>query len=617
MIPPIGLVIDRQIKQKSCSGIDFVVYAHYSLHEWLTEKFEEFKQGTKSAFDDDVCYTLQIEDSALRDGAGDDYFPTIWIPETTIWIDIAEQGFKNLGDENVKKYMKDGELLIKNRSSDCVSTTYVPFGIITWKKFADIILENINDTDVISFETILDLAEHDWFDDDNDGGESLYPAVKEEFDQVKALYLAHGHPNVTSGGLLGALVAFSSSIAADTAEKEVINFETGPPECDSQQLNEASDASKRISRLEKKIISTTPIDYTLTGFMMSRGPSYLHMAYGFESDVAILNNKFRDQLLYLWNDTLSFLYLDKTYWIEHPVCKLTGASWYNDHGNGLVADYFINWIKDSCDDTQCIADLQKFGLRPYREELNDDISIITNENGCNPFVSTSDSPRYSKADVPTAMCMRQEYQQQKKDLRLQILLDVSGQMQESVTDGESRWAAVVDSLPKLPTNLGANTQIYLTCFYEEIIPGSGCAETIYPNQTLQYDRAELINYFTNSITPRSGNKQRDVFSSLNQTYTNFIQLQEESNGYRYIILILTEEDSMGNNDDALSLLKNIGLSFTPNQIQIYPILYYPEEGEDSLTATTLQEIATRTNGQFSTATSDTLSDVLEEFAYYW
>ena len=86
MIPPIAVVVSKQRASGSCVGTEFVVYAHYSTHDWLTQKFEEFKSGTKAAFGD-VCYELKIEDSALRS----DVKPSIWMPETSLWLDIAEK----------------------------------------------------------------------------------------------------------------------------------------------------------------------------------------------------------------------------------------------------------------------------------------------------------------------------------------------------------------------------------------------------------------------------------------------------------------------------------------------------------------------------------------------
>ena len=67
------------------SGTEFILYAHYSTHDWLTEKFEEFKRKTSGEFGD-ICFKLKIEDSNLREGVK----PSIWMPETSLWIDLYE-----------------------------------------------------------------------------------------------------------------------------------------------------------------------------------------------------------------------------------------------------------------------------------------------------------------------------------------------------------------------------------------------------------------------------------------------------------------------------------------------------------------------------------------------
>eukprot|EP01083_Nonionella_stella_P062816 163306_1 len=191
-IPPVIVVLLEQ-DTSGCIDKEFVVYAHYSTHEWLTDKFNTFSKESTNV--DNFCYELRIQDSALVN----DVKPSIWIPETFVWIDIAEEKIKREHPTQLK-HNENGKL-INNRSTDCTHTTNTPFGIITWKKFANLLSPN---GDTISFKDINDLANVSWYQFTNGSIENVYPTG------VESLYIAHGHPNVTTGGLLGFLEAFNT-----------------------------------------------------------------------------------------------------------------------------------------------------------------------------------------------------------------------------------------------------------------------------------------------------------------------------------------------------------------------------------------------------------------------
>merc|ERR1719499_2656987 len=74
-----------------------------------------------------------------------------------------------------------------------------------------------------------------------------------------------------------------------------------------------------------------------------------------------MNYRYGDQLMYMWNDTLQFVYLDEMYLMTHPMCKMTQASWYSDAA-GELADEFIDWITDPA--YNHIGELATIGVRP-------------------------------------------------------------------------------------------------------------------------------------------------------------------------------------------------------------------------------------------------------------
>merc|ERR1712228_115667 len=137
-----------------------------------------------------------------------------------------------------------------------------------------------------------------------------------------------------------------------------------------------------------------------------------------------------------------------------------------------------------------------------------------------------------------------------------------------------------------------------TCFNQYTLEGPGCASTFYPNG------------------PKVGRDEVHLFESLLETYINIDSSQQQDPSHRYILFVLTEDDNSENQgNEALELLTQVALSYDPNQIRIYSILYYGDDG--GLTFDTLQSLAAITNGQFSTATAENLMDVLTEFTYYW
>merc|ERR1712154_701198 len=379
---------------------------------------------------------------------------------------------------------------------------------------------------------------------------------------------------------------------------------------------------KDIDTLEDCVITTAPIDYTLPEIMMSRGPKYLHMAFGFENDVALFNKERGSLLTNLWNDTLAFVYLEETFWMEHPICKLTGANWY-DSNKARVANDFVQWITGEC--SECIGgtyigDLVEYGLRPV---LPPNVStstvlsssIISEENGCNPNVLPVAGSEFSKPNTHTLFCMMEKFGDLKRDLRLEILLDVSSNMQSIVEDAVTRWFQVSEALPLLARNLADSTKITTTCFNQNTLEGPGCSSALYPNGTLLNTREALIDNF-DSTAPKVGRDEVHLFESLLETYEKVKDSQAAEPSHRYVILVLSEDDNAEDGRDrSLELLNAVGLSYDPNQVRIYPILYHGEN--DDLTFNTLQALASSTNGQFSTATAENLIDVLTEFTYYW
>jgi len=379
LIPPLVVVLLSQ-STSGCQGTEFNVNAHYSLSDWIIDKFEDFKSGVASTYPE-VCFSLEIDDGVLDVSSQ----PAIWIPESQVWIDEADD-----------VHLDDDESFVSNSSTDCKNLTRIPLGIITWSKYADLLTTNFTP---IPLRDITDLAEMGWKAFTNGSIDNVRFNGIEANDSINAVYFAHGHPNHTSGGLLGLVAAYSDFANELANTTGTITFEKNKCEPDDDVYDDAlftindltNGTNTSLQELEDSVVMTTPIDYSLPWVMMSRGPTFLHMAFGAENEVAAMNDRYKEQLQYMWNDTLSFVYLEDSYLITHPMCKMTGASWYSSSVSTL-ADAFYDWITDE-DETR-IEDLEQYGLRP----VNTDSYNATNTTS--PTVDPT-TPTFEPTTSPT------------------------------------------------------------------------------------------------------------------------------------------------------------------------------------------------------------------------
>jgi len=377
LLPPLLITLLSQ-QEPGCLGTTFNVVAHYTLADWIMFKWDRFKVGMASEYES-VCFHLEIEDSTLESGIN----PSIWIPESEVWLDYAE--YDILGGEDV---------FVSNRSEDCFNLTRIPLGVITWKKYADLLTTNFTP---ISIRDITDLATMGWVEYTNG-------SIKNVNDSIDALYFAHGHPNHTSGGLLGLVELYSDMANEYAGTNDTISFNKNCEPLDSKygddfdvdDLESVNNTNTSILMMMDATIMTTSIDYSLPWVMMSRGPTFLHMTFGAESDVAMMNEQYKEQLEFMWNDTLAFIYLEETYLLTHPMCKMTGASWWSD-GVEEMADEFVNWITDQ--ESTHIPEMVQYGLRPIEWTFPNDTANATTAS---PSLEPTMEPTTSAPIPPTA-----------------------------------------------------------------------------------------------------------------------------------------------------------------------------------------------------------------------
>lgn len=236
LITPAVLILTQIARpQTSCDDGTFTVLAHYRLHEWLYDAFEEFKNESIVGTDAKKCFELVISDSQYDS----DHDPTVWIPENTMWIDVGED------DEDTT--------LIRSQKKNCTSLANIPMGLVTWKSYADAL---DLDSNLMSYSDFLVLASMGW---------SNYTNGSIAVDSFK---FSHAHPNVTSSGLLGMVLGY---YAVDDAFNESMAFSF-----DDDDDGNLTEAERDIKHVERKVYELGPNELAGITNFLGHGPDYIH-----------------------------------------------------------------------------------------------------------------------------------------------------------------------------------------------------------------------------------------------------------------------------------------------------------------------------------------------------
>lgn len=564
-IPPIVLVsIQGTRSQWGCQGVKFTILAHYRIYEWLGTSFNEFQNEITQLQNNgtityDVCYRLVISDNSLFD---ESYSSSIWIPENYYWVDYAKTSSSEAQTIN---------------SEYCEDLTSIPLGIVTWKEFSS----HLSHTTNVTISELVQLAKNGW-----------------SLTYNSTFSFAHGHPKVTSGGLFGIAAVFQNAL---NETSELILPSLSPTKLATAELE--------LTSLENAVNEYGPNEKELMNTLLAHGPSYIQAIFGFENDVVYANSKYNSSLIAHWNDTLSFLYLHSSYWMTHPLCILKNASWMTDD-NRDISHRFKQFVTG----TALKNELLKYGIRPAdytAATLNN--TIIKESFGGNPNVTEDNTIVYSYPTATTGSLMYDYFETVKKPVYLEILLDVSKSMSKTYTKNKIRWYYVSKSLSYFPNNLEGAAIIQISCFASSIF---NCSSSPYPNGNLSVTKNDTIDYIKNDLTWKSIDKV-NVFQSLNQTIGKIRAIKAKNTNarnYNYVIVVISEQDSTESTEDAETLLDTVGLNFSPDDIHIFPVLYFGSDA--SYTYTIFEEVAKRTNSEYYSAKSD-IQDVLESITYYF
>ena len=230
-------LVTFQNTSEHCSSKTFTILAHYRLHEWLYNTFEEFKTTDNINGFRDLCFELVVTDSQFDS----DVKPSLWIPENYMWLDEAEQ------DDDIY-----GSTLVSNRTTLCSDLANIPMGLVTWTQFAELLNYEIP----LNYSDFLYLAEVGWnryrMGDDVTYGDLLF---------------SHAHPNVTASGVLGMILGYQTQWGLTNAG-DIFDYK--------ENLVTDSNFSVAVRNVESNIYELGPNEITVIANFLGHGPDYIH-----------------------------------------------------------------------------------------------------------------------------------------------------------------------------------------------------------------------------------------------------------------------------------------------------------------------------------------------------
>lgn len=259
-------------------------------------------------------------------------------------------------------------------------------------------------------------------------------------------------------------------------------------------------------------------------------------------------------------------------------------------------------------------------------------SILTNDNGCmEAYVGEVYNDTFVQLTNPTDRtlnCVQQLYQEVKRPMKLRILLDVSGEMSESLGE-ETRWTSLVPALLQIPTYLEDSANVSLTCFADQLYERGGAGQqcwsgSAFPDGLLEDGRDDMYDYFDEGELLKSDDDCA-FFEAFNATYQEFYaQMAADTESvYKYVMMVIFTRDyrdvAGGYETDLETmqeeLLDLVGLALEPGDtVPIFALAYYSHPNDYAWE--TVEMMADRTNGEFINALSDDVKTELKELLYY-
>jgi hypothetical protein len=329
--------------------------------------------------------------------------------------------------------------------------------------------------------------------------------------------------------------------------------------------------------------------------MQLRGPTYLHAVINYESNVVRWNKDYALTLRY----PLVLVYISGgTFWVNHPICLLDGASWVTaemkEVGNKFIT--FVTSPEQQSKTTQ-------FGIRPadIKANLVTVDSLININYGVNPAVTIETIDSLPYPDDSLISSIQTMWASVKKPTTFCMIIDTSGSM---ATDNKIGYAA--SSASQFISRMNPQDQLYVYQFntnFERFLYSADGNET-----QVSVIRTEMMNKVANLFatgSTRLFDTTLEGMRVLNERHDADIINGKLSN---YIIVLLTDGDDTTSTNTAATVYSALPSSEDATSVHIYTIPY-----GTSLSAAAqdyLKKIAVDTNGKYyPTALAQDVSNI--------
>jgi Ca-activated chloride channel family protein len=428
--------------------------------------------------------------------------PTIWSPASTILVPVANDAWAQ---------QNSGARLVDDNPPPLVLS---PVVIAMWEPMARVI--GWPDKP-IGWGDIAEIARSgkSW-------GDFGHP-------EWGAFQFGHTHPDFSNSGVTS-IIAMAYAATGKTRDLQV------------------SDVQKPETASFVQAVQSSIIHYgESTGFfgtqMFSRGPGYLSAAILYENLII----ESRDQSRYpnLSLPVVAIYPKEGTFWSDHPYAVLN-APWVTADQQA-AAGVFREFLLARPQQEQAL----QFGFRP----ADPGIAIgapITPANGVDP---TQPQTLLEVPSVNTFQAIRTLWQQNKKRVELEIVLDVSGSMRD-----EDRLEQAKKALQTFVANLADEDQVALTIFSNSVTP-------LYPMTSVGTIRQDLINRI-GGLVPQGNTRLLDTVAEAHQRLT----AEPPGRAIRAVV-VLTDGLDNRSTQDANQLLSTLRQDEEGRSVKVFTIAF--------------------------------------------
>lgn len=328
--------------------------------------------------------------------------------------------------------------------------------------------------------------------------------------------------------------------------------------------------------------------------------------YGYENDVAYNNYIYNDYLTKFWGDSLSFIYFEETFWMQHPYCILDT----DDDDLISIGVLFLEFLQER------LEDLLDYGIRPYDVSW-DSSNVLNTTYGVYPQDVTEDeSFALEFPDADTVTDLQEKWLDLKVPVYLRLLLEVSSEMQETTTGTDTIWLDAIRGLAYFARYMEDDAYYTASCFASQMYDCS--ASEAWPNGTLADDRDKIIEIVESKMTVTNGDGEVALYNAINTTLTEMKYLKEYEfeDDYNFVLIIISSPNSVSSTVSLTSeeLLEIVGVNYEQDDIHIYPIYFSSDDTDE--TKRVLEDIAVRTNGVYSSTTTE-MPATLKAIGWYF